>query len=111
MFTRTISKALLASAAAGFLTFALSPAQAQSEEPRSVKVQFGDLNLKSDAGKERLSRRIAIAARTVCGPLEIRDLAASQQVFACRDDAIATANRGLVQVFANAGNSVRVAAR
>jgi UrcA family protein len=110
MFTRHISKALLASVAAGLVTFAMTPAQAQLSEQRSVRVSFADLNLKSDAGREHLARRISNAADQVCGSADIRDFNGSEAVKLCRNDAIATANRGLVEVFAQAGNSIRVAA-
>lgn len=111
MFTRFTAKALLASLTAGFVTFAVAPAHAQSDAPRSVSVFFGDLNLKSDAGKAHLARRINVAAREVCGSADVRDFNGMEAMKNCRNEAIATANRGLVEVFAKAETALLVAAR
>lgn len=111
MFTRTISKALLASVAAGVATFAMAPLHAEMGAPRSVLVSYSDLDLKTEAGLGRLNKRIAFAAETVCGPADMLSYQSRQAIAACEGDAIANANRGLVQVFADAGNgTIRVAA-
>lgn len=110
MFARHVSKALLASVTAGLLTFAVNPAKAEMNAPRTMLVRFGDLDLKSDSGKATLGRRIAYAAATVCGPADQLSYFSRKANLACEDDAIANANRGLVQVFARAGTSIRVAA-
>lgn len=110
MFTRTVSKALLASVAAGLVTFALNPAQAAMNAPRTAVVRFGDLDLATSSGKARLSKRIAFAADTVCGRADELSYFSRKAIGACTDDAIANANRGLVEVFAQAGTSIRVAA-
>lgn len=110
MFTRTISKALLASAAAGLVTFAMAPAHAEIGAPRSMVVHFGDLDVGTASGKAVLAKRIAFAAETVCGPADQFSYYSRKAIGACQDDAIATANRGLVEVFAQAGTAIRVAA-
>ncbi|MFD1612754.1 UrcA family protein [Sphingomonas tabacisoli] len=110
MFTRTVSKALLASVAAGLVTFAMGPAHAEIGAPRSMVVKFGDLDLSTTSGKARLGKRIAYAAQTVCGPVDERSYFSNKANLACENDAIANANRGLVEVFAQAGTSIRVAA-
>jgi UrcA family protein len=40
---------------------------AESSDPRSVTVHYGDLNLSSGEGVETLHRRIKAAAQQVCG--------------------------------------------
>ncbi len=110
MFTRTVSKALLASAAAGLVTFAVAPAHAELNVPRSVAVPFGDLDLKTDVGQKRLMKRIAYAAETVCGPADTLSYHSRRLVAECRGETIASANQGLVEVFAQAGTTIRVAA-
>lgn len=110
MFAPHISKALLASVTAGLVTFALSPAQAQMSAPRSVLVRYSDLDLKSDAGRTRLNKRIAFAAGTVCGPADTLSYDSRHNVAACEDRAIANASRGLVEVYASAEGTIRVAA-
>lgn len=110
MFTRFIPKALLASAAAGLATFALTPAQAELGAPRSVIVSYADLDLSSDSGRNQLKRRVAFAAETVCGPADRLSYHSKKAVGACQDNAIANASRGMVEVFANAKGTIRVAA-
>jgi UrcA family protein len=111
MFTRTVSKALLASAAAGLVTFAVAPAHAEIGAPRSMLVRYSDLDLQSDAGKTRLQKRIAFAAETVCGPADGLSYFSRQATAACEENAIANASRGMVQVFAQAGGgTLRVSA-
>lgn len=111
MLTRTVSKALLASIAAGLATLAMVPAHAELGAPRSVVVSFADLNLNSDAGQARLNKRIAFAAETVCGPVDMMNYQSRRALAACETDAITRAKGGMVQVFAQAGNSIRIAAR
>jgi UrcA family protein len=110
MFTRHVAKALLASVTAGLVTFAVSPAQAELDAPRSVLVRYGDLDLKSDAGRATLDKRIAFAAGTVCGPADGLSYSSRRSVAACEERAIANASRGLVEVFASAQGEIRVAA-
>jgi UrcA family protein len=110
MFTRHVAKDLLASVTAGLVTFAVSPAQAELDAPRSVLVRYGDLDLKSDAGRATLDKRIAFAAGTVCGPADGLSYSSRRSVAACEERAIANASRGLVEVFASAQGEIRVAA-
>ena len=105
-----LSRALLASVTAGLVTFAISPAQAELNAPRSVVVRYSDLDLKSDAGRSRLNKRIAFAAETVCGHADDLSYYSRMSTAACEDRAIANASRGLVEVFANAEGTIRVAA-
>jgi len=111
MFTRFVSKALLASVAAGLSTFAIAPAHAELGAPRSVEVRYADLDLKSETGRERLKRRVAFAAEIVCGPADRLSYHSRNSVAACQDDAIANASQTMVQVFAQAGGAIRVTAK
>lgn len=106
-----ISKALLASTIAGLATFAMTPVHAETTSPRSMLVSYADLDLKSDSGQARLKKRIAFAAETVCGPADTFNYQSRMATAACETDAIASANRGMVEVFADAsagGGSIRV---
>ena len=113
MLTNTLSKALLASIAAGVATFATVPAQAETSRPQSVLVSYADLDLKSENGVSRLKKRIAFAAETVCGPADMLNYQSRMATAACEADAIAGANRGMVEVLADAsaatGGGIRVA--
>jgi UrcA family protein len=106
-----ITKALLASTVAGLATFAMAPVHAETTSPRSMLVSYADLDLKSDAGQTKLKKRIAYAAETVCGPADTFNYQSRKATAACESDAIATANRGLVEVYADAsagGGAIRV---
>lgn len=110
MTTRFTAKALLASVAAGLVTFTVAPASAELGVPRSVAVGYTDLDLKTPGGQDQLKRRIAYAAQTVCGPADTLSFASKKSVGACQTRAIANASRVMVEVFADAGSTIRVAA-
>jgi UrcA family protein len=110
MFTRFALKAVLASTIAAAATFAAMPAHAELGAPRSVAVSYADLDLKSETGQNQLRKRIAFAAETVCGPADTLSYHSRKSVAGCRDRAIAGAQQGMVEVFAKAGSTIRVAA-
>ena len=82
-----------------------SPVAAQS--PSGVQaVSYSDLNLRSDAGVERLERRLGAAVRNVCGSPSAADPLGRARVQECReataaaaaaqrDRAVAAARRGV----------------
>lgn len=109
MTTRLFNKFVVAATTIGLACTAAAPASAQTE-PRSVKVSFADLDLGSTNDRARLDRRINNAASYVCGSRYVRELSLAKQVDECRTDAIARANRAVVEVLAARGDSVRVAA-
>jgi len=78
-------------AAAGFLGIALQPVTAQADEPRSVTVQYGDLNIARPEGAARLYERLLQAARQVCEPVDARSLAHVAQSRRCVRDTLAAA--------------------
>ena len=110
MFTRFASKALLASAAAALATFAVAPAHAELGAPRSVAVSFADLDLKTESGQKQLRKRVNFAAEVVCGPADTLSYHSKKSVGACQDNAISNASRAMVEVIAQAGSTIRVAA-
>lgn len=57
----------------------------------TVRVSYADLNIASAEGRAVLDRRIAGAARTICGTFFPADLDAAALVKDCREDAIASA--------------------
>ena len=69
----------------------LVPTVAEAQTVESVRVGYSDLNLANEAGQERLSRRIAMAARSVCGFEDPRQLELAAAVNQCREQAIAGA--------------------
>jgi UrcA family protein len=108
---RFIAKALFAAAAAGAATLALSPVHAELGAPRTQEVRYDDLDLSKPAGKARLERRIAQAARIVCGPDYSGSITTRMAVAECRADAVADARRAMVEVVATAERAVRLAAK
>jgi UrcA family protein len=107
MSLRTIALAAVASAAAA-LTLTAAPAAATdivvAPETITVRVSYADLNLASAEGRARLDRRIAGAARSICGSFFAVDLRMAALVQDCREDAIGSARLPA----AYAGNSVRI---
>ena len=110
MFTRFALKALFAATAAGAATLAVMPAHAELSAPRSIAVPYTDLDLKSEGGQAQLKKRIAFAAEVVCGPADTLSYHSKKSVAGCQDRAVANAARGMVEVFAQAGSTIRVAA-
>lgn len=78
-------------------------------EPVSVVVPYADLDLTKDAGRKVLDARIARAANTICGPVNLRDLARLAARRACIAEARASA-APQVELALNAANARRVAA-
>lgn len=108
---RFIAKALFAAAAAGAATLALSPVHADLGAPRTQEVRYDDLDLSKPAGQARLERRIALAARIVCGAEDSRSHTSRMAVAECRTGAIADARRAMVEVVAGRESAVRLAAK
>jgi UrcA family protein len=85
---------ILATLAAACLAVASTAVQAaeKSRDSEPVKaVQFGDLNLASPQGVERLYRRIAAAAQQVCDTRQGRSLTAQALDSICTKQSIARA--------------------
>ncbi|MES1189630.1 MAG: UrcA family protein [Steroidobacter sp.] len=77
--------------AVGLLSTLAVDAAPRADDVPSVTVKYGDLNLATSAGAQRLYRRIVIAAERVCPTEGTRDLNRLAHVRACRADAIARA--------------------
>ena len=90
--TRFLTASILCLAAAAALSCA-APVLAQSSDTvPSVAVKYGDLDLGSPAGAQRLLKRIEAAANTACGGApDIRQLNQWTNFEACRKSAIARA--------------------
>lgn len=102
-------KTILAAAFAVVLNAGIAAAPAAAQTVDSVTVSYADLNLGSAAGRAVLDRRIAHAARQVCGqfaPIELRRNSLSR---ACQADVIASAEaqRSAI-VFASNNANARV---
>lgn len=95
MSLRSIALAAAACVAATLSTAAPAPAAAAdivvSPETITVRVSYADLNLANAAGRATLDRRIAGAARSICGSYFPADLEMAVLAKACRQDAIASA--------------------
>jgi UrcA family protein len=91
-----LRSALLAAFASGAATLA-TPCSAEASDihvtspSATARVSYADLNLANPAGRARLERRIADAARDLCGSHFALDLNRSELMRACRADAIASA--------------------
>ncbi|MBS0612348.1 MAG: UrcA family protein [Proteobacteria bacterium] len=95
-FNRTVAgraaAALLALGTAAALTG--TAAAATPDEPPSVRVGYGDLNLDTDAGAHVLYRRLRAAARQVCSDdADSREVARAANARACQHQAIERAVR------------------
>ena len=84
---KTLSALAAVAAAALFVV----PTVSQAADTDSVRVSYADLNLASAIGQGQLQRRIFFAAKTVCGPADLRDIKFTNAVAECRDDTIADA--------------------
>ena len=76
------------------LTATQAPAQERAGELQTqiMFVPTRDLDLGTDAGQRQLQRRLARAAREVCGVASDADLKGQNQVRKCRHEAIARAS-------------------
>ena len=95
MSLRSLALAATACAAATLATIP-SPASAAADivvapETITVRVSYADLNLATAQGRARLDRRIAGAARSICGSFFPADLELAVLVRTCREGAIASA--------------------
>lgn len=84
--------------ASAILTAGLIRAAPALAEPASPNVQTfvsyvktADLNLGSEGGQRALDRRLAQAAREVCGTPSTSDLVGQNKVRDCRDEAVSRA--------------------
>lgn len=75
-------------------------------------VKTADLNLTSERGQQALDRRLAQAAREVCGVPSESDLVGQNKVRECRDEAIqrAAAEREALLAAANRGAVIAITA-
>ena len=73
----------------GFAT--ANVANADSQAPKTLTVQFGDLNLDNAQGVDALFKRIKNAARNVCSEFEGRTLSNKRLHADCVDTALSTA--------------------
>lgn len=95
MSLRSLALATAACAAATALSVFAVPALAAEitvvPETITVRVSYADLNLATAQGRAQLDRRIAGAARSICGPYFPTDLRMAALVQDCREDAISSA--------------------
>ncbi|HTU11654.1 MAG TPA: UrcA family protein [Allosphingosinicella sp.] len=112
MSLRTIALAAAAITAATFTTTVATPASAAeivvAPETVTVRVSYADLNLASADGRAQLDRRIAGAARGICGAFFPIDLRMSALVSDCRADAIASARIPAAVASSDGARSVAV---
>ena len=96
---------------------AVSPAAAGAapivvEAAPSVAVSYADLDITAPAGRQTLERRVAGAAKRVCGTAPALNLRMFAAVTECREEAVASANlqieRALATRFAAASPTVEV---
>lgn len=76
-------------AAASLVAFGAVPVAAA--EPVSVEIAYGDLDIATPVGAEKLAERIAATVRETCAMKESRLLKAAAAADACRDEMLASA--------------------
>ena len=84
-------KALPALAALAIASTLVIPTVSQAAERATARVSYADLNLTTHIGQDRLQRRIAFAARTVCDTADAFDFNFARVISDCRTGAIADA--------------------
>jgi UrcA family protein len=84
------------------LLIASVPATAGTMHTKSVAISHADLDLSNDAGRATLARRIAMAARHVCGTADARDIQGMADRNRCLVDARETATESAARVAAKA---------
>jgi len=94
-FTRTVFTAAFATLVATGLS---ATTNAQAREVRTAFVEYGDLNLLSDAGKATLEGRIKGAIRKVCGSYNTRDVRDMMDHSKCRKQASRSAKQATVTI-------------
>ena len=87
-FTIALASALITTAV---IRAAPALAEAPAAQTNVSLVRTADLDLSSDAGRRQLDRRLARAAREVCGTASDADLAGKNEVRQCRDEVLAQA--------------------
>jgi UrcA family protein len=84
---------------------------AHSAEPKSVVVQFADLDLSKAEGAATLLNRIKVAARKVCSDFEGRAPEKKQQHAACVEfalsNAVASVDRPMLTTYAAGRSSIK----
>lgn len=97
MSVRSIALAAAACVAATLSSVVPTPAVAAdadivvAPERITVRISYADLNLANVEGRAVLTRRIAAAARNICGSFFPADLEMAALVQDCREDAVASA--------------------
>ena len=100
---------MLASAAITAGALLASPAPAAPPAPVETNVSLvrtADLDLRSEAGRRQLDRRLASAARTVCGEASSFDLAGKNDVRRCRAETLVKADAQKARIVAAAEQGV-----
>ena len=105
---------IIASALITGIAIKAAPALAE-QAPAEINVslvQTADLDLSTEAGRRQLDRRLASAAREVCGTASDADLEGKNEVRQCRDAVLAKAHAERTQIMAAAsrGRPIEIAA-
>lgn len=98
MFVRAVSIAAAFASAVASGAATAAPAR----DIVAMDVRYGDLNLASESGEQRLITRVRSAAAHVCGRAGSNGIRANTQVKECRSAAIADANREVTRAVAAA---------
>jgi UrcA family protein len=100
-FTIALASALITTAV---IKAAPAVAETPGVETNVSLVRTADLDLGSDAGRQRLDLRLARAAREVCGTASDIDLQGKNEVRQCRADVLAQARANRDSVLAASQN-------
>lgn len=110
-----MKNAILIAIASGLATVAALtafPALAQQAQPAPVNISLvrtADLDLRSGRDRDRLDRRLANAAREVCGYASDADLAGGNELRRCIDETLLTARGQRDQLLAAANRGAVIA--
>ena len=102
------ASALAVSVAAGPANAAEVVVTARADVPTAV-VRYGDLNLASATGKQRLKSRVKFAASQLCGETTVKEHHVDTEIRACRATVFASAEPQMEQLFAAYDRGERLA--
>lgn len=94
----------------GIIKAAPALAESPASETNISLVRTGDLDLRSAEGQRKLDRRLAHAAREVCGTASDVDVVGKNDVRKCRDETLAKARGQREAIAARRGTVVAVTA-
>ncbi len=97
---------ILLAAVSAMATGVAAPAVAAEDDPPRAVVRYGDLNLASAAGRDRLTVRVRMAVRRMCGSMTRLTLQEQVATRRCITAAYKSAEPQLAKLFSGAATRI-----